>query len=66
VTPLDVYHIMGLNIEGKIIDTSDVKNINIELFEDYRRKKEGEYHITLKSLEENITKSKEPDDHFIR
>jgi hypothetical protein len=33
---------------------------------DYRSKKEVEYHITLKSLEENITKFKEPDDHFIR
>jgi hypothetical protein len=66
VTPLDVYHIMGLNIEGKIIDISDIKNINIELFENYRRKKEGKHHITLKSLEENITKSKEPDDHFIQ
>jgi hypothetical protein len=65
MTPLDVYHIMGLNIEGKTIDTSDAKNINTDLFQDYRSKKEGEYHITLKSLEENITKSKEPDDHFI-
>jgi hypothetical protein len=30
---LDVYHIMSLKIEGKIIDISDVKNVNNDLFE---------------------------------
>jgi hypothetical protein len=30
---LDVYHIMSLKIEDKIIDISDVKNVNNDLFE---------------------------------
>lgn len=66
MTPLNVFHIMGLQIEGTTIDISHVKEINSSLFNAYKSKIPGENQITIKALEKSIITSKEPDDHFIR
>ncbi|TVU04427.1 hypothetical protein EJB05_50000, partial [Eragrostis curvula] len=66
MTPSDVYHIMGLPIQGNNIDVSAVTHINKELLCAYRSKKRSCNQITLKALEQSITASKDPDDDFIR
>jgi hypothetical protein len=63
MTPSDVYHIMGLQIDGSDIVVHDNIEINKELFYAYKSQSPGDNPITLKALEH---KSKYPDDHFIR
>jgi hypothetical protein len=66
MTLADVYHIMGLRIDGNEIVVHDNIKINKELFYAYKGQSSGENYITLKALEQSIAKSKYPDDHFKR
>ncbi|KAL6840920.1 hypothetical protein ACP4OV_029180 [Aristida adscensionis] len=66
ITTSDVYHIMGLPVEGRTIDLRNAPEVNMQLFQSYKSKKAGESQITLKSLEASICSSKVPDDDFVR